>query len=425
MNEQGPDERDLKQGSTRGATSLRVRLLAGLMILLFLALFTVAVTVYIGLQLELPSRLLGISVAVVIVLDLFLAYLVADRQLTRYVLEPVESMVLGAERIASGDESHRLAESDTEELGRLGTAVNTMAESLLRNQSELARNIASLDDTNRALSDARMRLVRAEKLASIGRLAAGVAHEIGNPLGAILGYAALGRKSGSSPPEWLEGIVYESHRIDRIVRGLLDYARPKAASTSEIDINEVVSRTIQMMTLQGRFKSAEIETTLADDLGPVSADAHQLEQVLVNLLLNASDAIEDTGRKGTIRVVTAAARAGSGPPETRRARKGDPSGIDYSHLRRFQGAEDPGPQRTLQPNAEVVAVTVTDDGAGLTEETRARLFEPFFTTKEPGRGTGLGLAVSARLIEGMGGTIEAEPGVETGASFRVLLPTGT
>ena len=349
---QGGAANDPGEKSVRPAISLRFRLLSGLLILLFLALFTVAITVYIGLQLALPARLLGLSVAVVIVADIFLAYLVADGQLSRYVLDPVEGMVQGAEKIASGDQAHRLGESDTAELGRLGTAVNTMAESLIRHQSQLAENIASLEKTNRELSDARMRLVRAEKLASIGRLAAGVAHEVGNPLGAILGYAALGRKAPGPEPEWLEGIVYESHRIDRIVRGLLDYARPKAASASQVDINEVVSRTVQMMTLQGRFKSAEVVTDLADDIGPVRADAHQLEQVLVNLLLNASDSIEDTGRNGTIRIETRSTSAGRGPLEVRRARVGDPSGIDYSHLRRFQGAEDPGPQRSLQPDDE-------------------------------------------------------------------------
>ena len=150
--------------------SLRFRLLGGLLILLFLALFTIAVTVYIGLKLELPSQLLGVIVAAVIVADILLAYLVADHQLSRAVLKPVEEMVRGSERIASGDEGHRLSGSDTAELDRLATAVNTMAESLIQNQVELAHNVESLDATNRALSDARMRLVRSEKLASIGRL---------------------------------------------------------------------------------------------------------------------------------------------------------------------------------------------------------------------------------------------------------------
>ncbi|MDH3297082.1 MAG: ATP-binding protein [Gemmatimonadota bacterium] len=405
--------------------SLRFRLLGGMLVLLFLALFTVAITVYIGLQFELPPRLLGVSVAVVIVADILLVYLLADHRLSRFVLEPVEGMVLGSERIASGDEGHRLAGSDTVELDRLAAAVNTMAGSLIRNQTELAHNIESLDATNRALSEARQRLVRAEKLASIGRLAAGVAHEVGNPLGAILGYAALGRKDSPAEPEWLEGIVYEAHRIDRIVKGLLEYARPKAASASEIDINDVAERTVQMMTLQGRFKAADIETDLADDLPVVRADAHQLEQVLVNLLLNASDAIEETGRRGTIRISTRTTKAGQSPVDARTRRSTDPQGIDYSHLRRFAGAQDPGPQRALKPGDDAVVLVVTDDGSGLSEEAAKRLFEPFFTTKEPGRGSGLGLAVSARLIEGMGGTIEADTSVESGASFRLLLPLGT
>lgn len=405
--------------------SLRFRLLGGLLILLFLALFTIAVTVYIGLKLELPSQLLGVIVAAVIVADILLAYLVADHQLSRAVLKPVEEMVRGSERIASGDEGHRLIGSDTAELDRLATAVNTMAESLIQNQVELAHNVESLDATNRALSDARMRLVRSEKLASIGRLSAGVAHEVGNPLGAILGYVALGKKDGVGESEWLQGIVYEAHRIDRIVRGLLEYARPRPASTSQIDINEVVTRTVQMMTLQGRFKAADVETDLADDLPLVRADAHQLEQVLVNLLLNASDAIEETGHRGTIRITTQADSVGQLVADDHYHRANDPRGMDYTHVRRFEGAMDPGPQRSLQPGDNVVALVVSDDGTGLSKEATARLFEPFFTTKEPGRGTGLGLAVSSRLIEGMGGTIEAESGVMTGASFRLLLPSDT
>ncbi|TFG66327.1 MAG: sensor histidine kinase [Gemmatimonadales bacterium] len=405
--------------------SLRFRLLGGLLILLFLALFTVAVTVYIGLQLELPAQILGVIVAAVIVADILFTYVVADRQLSRSVLKPVEGMVLGSERIASGDEGHRLVGSDTAELDRLAAAVNTMAESLIQNQVELARNVESLDVTNQALSDAHMSLVRSEKLASIGRLSAGVAHEVGNPLGAILGYAALGQKDDAAEPEWLQGIVYEAHRIDRIVRGLLDYARPKAASTSNVEINEVATRTVQMMTLQGRFNEVDVETDLAERLPRVLADAHQLEQVLVNLLLNASDAIQETGRRGTIRITTRMATAGELLADADRRRTSDPHGIDYTHLRRFEGALDPGPQRSLQPGDAAVEVAVTDDGTGLSDEALARLFEPFFTTKEPGRGTGLGLAVSARLIEGMGGTIEVESGVETGASFRLLLPPGS
>lgn len=402
--------------------SLRLRLLSGLLILVFVALFTVAVTVYIGFTLDLPAELLGVTVAVVIVADMFLVYLIADQQLSRYVLEPVDEMVGGAERVAAGEQSHRLSVSDTIELDRLAAAVNIMAGTLIHNQSELANNVASLDATNRALSDARQRLVRAEKLASIGRLAAGVAHEVGNPLGAIFGYTAIGRRESAAVPEWLEGIDYEGKRIDRIVRGLLDFARPKAASPREIDINAVVARTVQMMTLQGRFRNVTVDMKLGEGVPAVRADGHQLEQVLVNLLLNAADAIAEKGSAGTIVLSTGFVEVERDAPEERRRRESDPEGIDYSHLRRFETASDPGPQRSLTRGDPAVELVVADDGPGIPAEVEGRVFEPFFTTKEPGKGTGLGLAVSARLIEGMGGTIDVTSAQAGGARFRLLLP---
>lgn len=408
---------------SRRPLSLRLRLLGGLLILVFVALFTVTVTVYIGFAVGLPPGFLGVAVAVVILADMALVYLVAKQRLSRYVLKPVDAMVEGAERIAAGEHEHRLEGSDTIELERLAAAVNAMAATLIRNQRELARNVESLDATNRELSEARMRLVRSEKLASIGRLAAGVAHEVGNPLGAILGYTALGHRELDAEHEWLSGIDHEARRIDRIVRGLLDFARPRAASQQPIDINDVVDGTVRMMSLQGRFKGIEVDVVPGEDLPEVRGDSHQLEQVLVNLLLNAADAIGEKDGPGTIRVSTAAVSVRRMPEEVPRRRDTDPSGVDYSHLRRLETAKDPGPQRQLSKGDPAVELVVADDGPGVPDEIRARLFEPFFTTKEPGKGTGLGLAVSARLIEGMGGTIEVSRSESGGAAFRVLLPT--
>ncbi|MGD8496932.1 MAG: ATP-binding protein [Gemmatimonadales bacterium] len=405
--------------------SLRLRLLGGLLILTFVALFTVAITVYIGFALQLPPEMLGLMVAVVIVVDMFLVYMLAERRLSRFVLEPVDHMVEGAERIAAGDHGSRLEATATTELERLAAAVNAMAATLIRNQDELTRNVASLDATNRELSEARMRLVRSEKLASIGRLAAGIAHEVGNPLGAILGYTALGARELGGEHEWLTGIEEEARRIDRIVRGLLDFARPRSASRHAVDVADIVQRTVQMMTLQGRFKQIEVELAVSQELPPVRADGHQLEQVLVNLLLNAADAIGETGDGGRIRVGAHPVTVDRVPEDSLRRRESDPEGVDYTHLRRLETVRDPGPQRQLARGDPAVAIVVSDDGPGVPEEIRGRLFEPFFTTKDPGKGTGLGLAVSARLIEGMGGTIEVEPGESGGASFRVLLPTDT
>jgi len=408
-------------GIQENLPTLGRRLLWGLLILLFVALFTVAVTVYIVFQLSLPLGVSALILAVVTVGDILLLGLFARVRLRELVLEPVDAMVEGTERIAGGDRQHRLPDTDTAELERLASAVNSMAEVLLENQETLAENVRSLDATNRDLSEARTRLVRAEKLASIGRLSAGVAHEIGNPLGAIMGYLEVGRRRDGES-EWGKGIAHEAERIDRIVRGLLEYARPKEASGRALDLNDTVRRTEELLRLQGRFKGTDIRLSLAPDLPPVLGDSGQLEQVLVNLLLNATDAIEEAGSDGQIEISTRPVTVGTTETAIPIRRSEDPEGVNYSHLRRLDQTRDPGPARRLQPGDRAVELLVRDDGPGIPEDARGRVFEPFYTTKEPGRGTGLGLAVSARLIEGMGGTIEVLPAEGAGAVLRLLLP---
>jgi len=403
--------------------SLRVRLIGGLLILLFLALFSLAVVVFVWQSLNLGPEYLYVVLVIAIALDLVLLGLVANYRLRVLVLSPVEDMVEGAERIASGLEQHRLPGSDTAEIERLSQAVNRMAGRLIRNQELLAENVRSLDETNRELSAARSSLARADKMASIGHLASGIAHEIGNPLGAIMGYVELGRRTGEGEAEWLDGISHETGRIDAIVRGLLDYGRPKAAATREMDVNEVIEQAVDLMRVQGRLKGVEAFLELSSGVATVTADPFQFEQVLVNLLLNSIDAVEESGESGWIRVrsksttITALDRWGSTG-----VRRDDPQGIDYSHLRRLDQARDPGPARQLAEGDKAVEVMVMDSGPGIPADDVRRVFDPFFTTKAPGLGTGLGLAVSARLIEIMGGTIEAVPAGDDGATFRILLP---
>jgi len=412
-----------RSGKGTRSLSLWVRLIGGLMILLFLALFSLAVVVFVWQKMSLGEEYLYPVLVAAIALDLVLLGLVADYRLRVLVLRPVEDMVEGAERIASGEEQHRLPGSDTAEIERLSHAVNRMADRLIHNQQVLAENVRSLDETNRELSAARSSLARADKMASIGRLASGIAHEIGNPLGAIMGYVELGRRSGEGEAEWLAGISHEAGRIDAIVRGLLDYGRPKAAATRDVNVNEVIEQAVQLMRVQGRLKDVEVHLDLSPAGAVVSADPFQLEQVLVNLLLNSIDAVEETGGPGWIRIrstrttITARDRWGS-----TRARRDDPDGIDYSHLRRLDQTRDPGPARQLREGAAALEVIVMDSGPGIQAEDVQRVFDPFYTTKEPGLGTGLGLAVSARLIEIMGGTIEAVPVGDDGKTFRILLP---
>jgi two-component system NtrC family sensor kinase len=311
------------------ALSLRVRLIGGLLILLFLALFSLAVVVFVWQALDLGTRYLYVVLVVAIALDLVLLGLVANYRLRVLVLSPVEDMVEGAERIASGLEQDRLPGSDTAEIERLSQAVNRMADRLIHNQQLLAENVRSLDETNRELSAARSSLARADKMASIGRLASGIAHEIGNPLGAIMGYVELGRRSGEGEAEWLNGISHEAGRIDAIVRGLLDYGRPKASAARAVDVNEVIEQAVDLMRVQGRLKEVDMGLDLSSGDAIVQADPFQLEQVLVNLLLNSIDAVEETGKPHWIRIrtssttITARDRWGSV-----RVRRDDPRGID-------------------------------------------------------------------------------------------------
>jgi signal transduction histidine kinase len=260
-------------------------------------------------------------------------------------------------------------------------------------------------------------------MASIGRLASGIAHEIGNPLGAILGYAELGRRSVAGEAEWLSGISHEAGRIDTIVRGLLDYGRPKTSAPRGVNVNEVIEQAVELMRVQGRLRDVEVFSDLSSGAVDVTADPFQLEQVLVNLLLNAIDAVEENPGPRWIRIrSTSTTVAARDRWVSAQSRQDDPQGIDYSHLRRYDQARDPGPARQLSEGDAAVEVVVMDSGPGIPSEDVQRVFDPFFTTKAPGLGTGLGLAVSARLIEIMGGTIEALPAGNEGAAFRILLP---
>ena len=175
------------------------------------------------------------------------------------------------------------------------------------NSVELARLATSLNRMTTRLLEEQTLVVRAEKMASVGRLAAGIAHEIGNPLGAINGYTHLARRRlrDRGLEDELDAIERETTRIDRIVRGLLDYARPRRATPESIGIEECVERVVTMLRDQGALREVEVRTEIPSGVPALSGDRHELEQALVNLLLNAIDAMDGRG------AVTIAARADS------------------------------------------------------------------------------------------------------------------
>ena len=372
---------------------------------------------------RLPPAQAGIYLATLLLADVGLFAAVGAVLLKRRLLEPIDRMVAGVEAISAGELTARLPAAETREMARLSVAVTQMVERLIRDQRTLAENIRSLDETNRLLTEARDAMVRTEKMASVGRLSAGIAHEVGNPLGAILGYLGLiGRDhQPARRVELVEAAEREARRIDRIIRGLLDFARLRDAVAETVDINAVVRETIELVQLQGHFSNVTLTLHLNETPLSVTGDHYQLQQVLVNLLVNAADAVPE-GEPAYVEVFTRA-RAAQPPSQPGPARRrGDPPGVNYTHRRRLAASvlhlgDDPE-----SPIGMVAEIVVADSGVGIPEELLPQIFEPFVTTKEPGKGTGLGLAVCARLVEGMGGAIRAGNRARSGAEFTVVLP---
>lgn len=378
-----------------------------------------------GVVLMVPRLGPGLAAAYVVTLlivDVALFSWIGAHLLRRRVLDPLDRLVAGAELISEGALDTRIEAGTTQELARVSAAVNRMAERLIADRQRLAENVRSLNETNRLLTEARDAMIHTEKMASVGRLGAGIAHEVGNPLGAILGYLSLLSRHELGPRlELLQSAEREAHRIDRIVRGLLDFARPRDAMAQPVEVNAVVNETIELVRTQGHFTPLALDCALTAESTVVRGDPYQLQQVLVNLFVNAADALSETADP-RIQVATRRRPAEPAPPHTPARRKGDPAGIDYSHRRRFAATQRWPAGDPESESGIIVEIMVSDNGPGLPPELIDQIFEPFVTTKEPGKGTGLGLAVCARLVEGMGGTIRAGNNADGGARFSILLP---
>jgi signal transduction histidine kinase/CheY-like chemotaxis protein len=252
-------------------------------------------------------------------------------------------------------------------------------DALLRDVSERKK----LEDTSRDLYH---QLLQAEKMAVLGQTISGVAHELNNPLGSILTWAErLARKpAAEGVRQGLETILHEAERAARIVRHLLTFARKRHTTRTTVDVNHVVRDTLVLRQHEQRLANVTLIDALAAGLPNVFADPHQLQQVILNLVINAEQAMVSANGRGTLVVRT------------------------------WHDAE-----------RDVVLLEIADDGPGVPEEVLPKIFDPFFTTKAVGKGTGLGLTVAYAIIQDHGGRITAESAIGTGAMFRIELPTAS
>ncbi len=358
--------------------------------------------------------------AVIVLVDLVLVGVFASWAIRGALSDPMRRLAADVLRIADGDYRHRVGETHRPELRDLRDSVNRLADRLIADQRLLAENIRSLEETNRELIVVRDEMVHSARLASVGTLAAGIAHEVGNPLGAITGFVDLAKKRAEragGDTDLLDSIRTEANRIDLIVKGLLDYARPRAAGSGPAPVGEVLSGVRTLLESQGKLDMVEVEWDLGDSPDDPVAEPHRLQQVLVNLLLNALDAVADVdGPRIQVRTYATEGEVTRLPPR----REDDPPGINYLHRRRR--ARDEAGVDPVARARRLTVIEVSDNGPGIAEADLEHLFDPFFTTKEPGKGTGLGLSICARLVEGMGGRIDAGASPEGGARFVIRLP---
>jgi len=342
---------------------------------------------YVGMlekpYLDTAARVLRTFAAIAALCTLFLLALLYVS--TTRIVRPLQRMAVAARQIAKGDLSQKVEIRSRDEIGELAGSFDQMTADLRKANKELIDWGTTLErkveDRTRELRDVQAHLIQAEKLASIGKLAAGVAHEINNPLGGILIYSHLILEdTPKTGPHYenLKKIVRETARCKEIVKGLLDFARPKEPEMAPTDVHEILGRCLALIERQSLFQNIRLEKFYAPSLPRIIADGAQLQQVFMNIIFNAAEAMEGNG---TLTLKT-----------------------------------------RLDPGRKEIAIEFADTGHGVKEEDKKRLFEPFFTTKEVGKGTGLGLAISYGIIQKHGGAIEIRSEAGQGAVFTVRLP---
>jgi two-component system NtrC family sensor kinase len=334
------------------------------------------------------AYVIAISVGFIILFALTLGVL-----LQRLIYLPLKDLATGADKVRSGQLDHAIPVRSSDEFGRVAGSFNHMTGALDASRSEMEQLVQTLElkveQRTKELLAAKAEVAQGEKLASIGVLASGIAHELNNPLTGVLTFTSLMRKKapeGSEDAEDLDLVIRETKRCASIIKRLLDFAREKVPVKGFYNLNQVIEDTVRFVERPASLQQIEISMNFDPLLPQAWGDADLIKQVILNLLVNAQQAIEG---KGNITVQTRLVAAGPNAGST---------------------------------DAPMVEVVVTDTGCGIPQANLQRIFDPFFTSKEVGKGTGLGLSVSYGIVKAHGGKISVESVLGTGTTFRIWLP---
>ncbi len=340
------------------------------------------------------------TAAIILTIMVVFSAIIIMTAFVRIITQPIKSLVDVTDQISKGDLSKTVNISRRDEIGLLAESFNRMIESLKGSQEEIEDYNRTLEakiiERTRELEDAQSQLIQSEKLAGIGQLAAGVAHELNNPLGGILGYAQftlekmqkkdlaeLAEKDYESFKKYLRDIENQTRRCKAIVQNLLRFSRSSnKVEFSDTDINQVLEETLTFVEHQLVMNQIGLTKELDPKIPIIQGNPGQLQQVFTNMIINGLHA----SPSGTQMTVTSKYL----PP-----------------LGEFPGA---------------IEIDFGDQGVGISEENMKKIFEPFFTTKEVGKGTGLGLSVSYGIIKDHGGEIKVKSKVGVGTTFSIIIP---
>jgi len=302
------------------------------------------------------------------------------------IMERMRILKQAAETIATGDLDYQLPSSKSSDFGVLDKAFNNM--------------VRSLKDRDDRLNKAFQQLTQTKRLISLGQIAAGVAHEMNNPLGGILLYSSLVLEElpeDNLARENMNKIIYQTNRCKEIVQNLLDFARTPSGERMPLDINDVLWTSLRLVKDQSMFHGIEIETSLTEGLPHVNGDRLRLEQIFLSLFINASDSMVEGGK------LTVATKLISRFPS------------DAEESMEME-------KICLLASSHTIKITISDTGKGIEKAHLAHIFEPFFTTKDPGQGTGLGLSIAYGIVRKHDGFIDVESELGQGTTFSIFLP---